>query len=123
MEKSEGRIRIDLNGNVIPQKVLAEAETGCLETIEKLGELGKAIKFFEISFIQHAGYNEPGPVLKVHFKGVGGINFSYVIDYRYIGSDDGTGKTDPTSQQIVETLCAKRALPLAIMMHLERSKL
>lgn len=115
LNEGNDRIKINLNGKDVSKKTLANVKSGCRQTLKRLGELGNAIKVFEITFVRFHNYIAAGPLFKIRLRDPLGNKFFYVIDYRNIG----TGSPNPTSEKIVDALCDKMALPYAIATHIE----
>jgi len=102
--------------NTISAKLSAAVDSGCFQTMRRLGELGKAIKVFSVTFLRFGEDLVPGPHFKVCFRDSLGTRHFYVRDYRYIGS----GNPNPTAREIADALCEKDALPWAITKHLKK---
>ena len=116
-------IDIDLEGprkgEIISDEVMRAVLDGCVGTYLKLGLIRFAVKTFKVNFVRFdEKQSDPGPRIMVIFQDPLGNEKSLETDYRFLGS----GKSNPTSEQISHCLCHNGQLPRSITKHLERCK-
>lgn len=102
---------------VTPEQ-LASITSGCLNTLVRLGNLGGMIEVFRVTWAKFPGSPVPGPSFLIHFCDPLGKISSHSVDYRFMG----TGKADPSAEEIADCLCSEACLPLFISRHLKKCK-
>jgi hypothetical protein len=93
----------------ISEAKLTNVTMGCLNTLNRLGKIGRMIEVFKITFTPLDGRWGPGsgPVFTVHFRDPLGGTSSHQTDFRFVKgkSGDKMPTTNPSAEDIADHLC------------------
>lgn len=85
---------------LLDQETLVAVTSGCLSTLFRLGELGKLVEVFRVTFVRLGKEETSGPRIRVYYRDPLGTKTWHETDFRFMGS----GSPTPSAKEIAETL-------------------